>query len=117
MNLKRIVDAAPFFGPFLANNQMVCKYLSSEINKVKLNLKIQITNSVVIIGTTRDPATPYAWSVKLSKSFHNSLLVTLDADGHTGQGRDIPCIEGIVNSYLLNFSGLVGAKTCGAVGK
>ena len=116
MNLKRFVDAAPFFGPFLANNQMVCKYLSSEINKVKLNLKIQITNSVVIIGTTRDPATPYEWAYSLSKIFPNSFLVTFDADGHTGQGRNNSCIDGAVNKYLLDSLGSFMAINCPMVG-
>ena len=39
---------------------------------------------IVVIGTTRDPATPYAWSVSLAKSLQNGVLVSRDGDGHTG---------------------------------
>ena len=75
------------------------------------------TNPVLIIGTTRDPATPYEWAIALSKSFPNSFLTTLDADGHTGQGRTNPCIDGAVDSYLINFQGPSKAISCASFGK
>jgi hypothetical protein len=56
---------------------------------------------VIVIGTTRDPATPYEWSVGLHEIFKNSKLVSLDADGHTGQGRGSACVDNVVDSYLL----------------
>ena len=72
---------------------------------------------VMIIGTTRDPATPFEWSVALSKEFPNSFLVTLDSDGHTGQSRRNLCVDRAVNSYLLAAKGLFIAKACVSVGK
>jgi len=56
---------------------------------------------VIVIGTTRDPATPYEWSVGLHQIFKNSKLISLDADGHTGQGRGSACVDEAVDSYLL----------------
>jgi hypothetical protein len=59
------------------------------------------TAPVIVIGTTRDPATPYEWSVGLHQIFKNSKLISLDADGHTGQGRGSACVDNAVDSYLL----------------
>jgi hypothetical protein len=56
---------------------------------------------VIVIGTTRDPATPYEWSVGLHQIFENSKLISLDADGHTGQGRGSACVDNAVDAYLL----------------
>jgi hypothetical protein len=56
---------------------------------------------VIVIGTTRDPATPYEWSVGLHQIFKNSKLISLDADGHTGQGRGSACVDEAVDDYLV----------------
>ena len=117
LTLQNFVYAAPVFGPYLANNYMACRFLVSEKHFVKFDLKLEITSPVMIIGTTRDPATPYEWAVALSKIFANSYLVTLDGDGHTGQGRSNPCIDGAVNAYLIDFRGSSRAITCASVGK
>ena len=55
----------------------------------------------MIIGTTRDPATPYEWAQSLHKEISGSRLLTLDADGHTGHGRGSTCIDSAVDAYLL----------------
>ena len=39
---------------------------------------------IVVIGTTRDPATPYAWAQGLARELDSGLLITRDGDGHTG---------------------------------
>ena len=116
-NLQKFVDAAPVFGPYLANNEMVCRYLFTEVHNVKFDFKLVTSSPVLIIGTTRDPATPYEWSVALSKSFPISFLVTLDADGHTGQGRRNSCIDGAVDGYLIDFPRSLRALNCSSVGK
>ena len=67
---------------------------------------------VLIIGTTRDPATPYEWAFNLSKKFINSSFLTLDADGHTGQNRGIPCIENAVLSFLTKNKSQSDTITC-----
>ena len=102
---KRFSDAAPVFGPYLAYTNIACKYLTPP-NKDKLtrstNKIISIkTAPIIVIGTTRDPATPYEWSVGLNQIFKNSKLISLDADGHTGQGRGSACVDDAVDSYFL----------------
>ena len=117
INLNKFIDAAPIFGPYLAENEIVCSYLYPLQNYVNSYMNLAVTNPVMIIGTTRDPATPYEWSAALSRSFPHSLLVTLDADGHTGQGRRNSCIDSAVDRYLIDLYGSSGALICASLGK
>ena len=113
---KRFTDAAPVFGPYLAYTNIACKYLTPP-TKDKLtrstNKIISIkTAPIIVIGTTRDPATPYEWSVGLNQIFNNSKLISLDADGHTGQGRGSACVDEAVDSYLLQGKSPKKNLTC-----
>jgi pimeloyl-ACP methyl ester carboxylesterase len=103
---KRFTDAAPVFGPYLAYTNISCKYLTppTRDNLTRSTNRISSikTAPVIVIGTTRDPATPYEWSVGLHQIFKNSKLISLDADGHTGQGRGSACVDEAVDAYLLN---------------
>jgi hypothetical protein len=56
---------------------------------------------MIVIGTLRDPATPYLWAVALSKLITNSILITLDGDGHTGHGRGSSCVDKTVDTYFI----------------
>jgi pimeloyl-ACP methyl ester carboxylesterase len=102
---KRFTDAAPVFGPYLAYTNISCKYLTLPTKDKLTRSTNKITSiktaPVIVIGTTRDPATPYEWSVGLHQIFKNSKLISLDADGHTGQGRGSACVDDAVDVYLL----------------
>jgi pimeloyl-ACP methyl ester carboxylesterase len=102
---KRFTDAAPVFGPYLAYTNISCKYLTPPTKDKLTRSTNKITSiktaPVIVIGTTRDPATPYEWSVGLHQIFKNSNLISLDADGHTGQGRGSACVDNAVDAYLL----------------
>ena len=100
---------APVFGPYLAYNALVCHYfpgVDSSTKSASISADSSIGESVtsaslMIIGTTRDPATPYEWAQSLHKEIVSSRLLTLDADGHTGHGRGSICIDSAVDAYLL----------------
>ena len=57
---------------------------------------------IVVIGTTRDPATPYQWAVALAHQLDSGVLVSRDGDGHTGYHRGSPCVDHAVESYLVS---------------
>jgi pimeloyl-ACP methyl ester carboxylesterase len=57
---------------------------------------------IVVIGTTRDPATPYQWAVNLAHDLSSGVLITRDGDGHTGYHSDNECVNHAVDSYLVN---------------
>ena len=92
---------APVFGPYLAYSEITCRYFPNltEVTQIKIE-KLQ-TDPILIIGTTRDPATPYKWAQTLSEIFQSSVLITLDGDGHTGHGRGSTCVDSAVDRYLL----------------
>ena len=92
---------APIFGPYLAYAGLACRYLPNLSSVEKIAIKKLETDPILIIGTTRDPATPYKWAQSLAKIFTSSLLLTLDGDGHTGHGRGSTCIDSAVDRYLL----------------
>jgi pimeloyl-ACP methyl ester carboxylesterase len=54
---------------------------------------------ILVIGTLRDPATPYVGAQALAKQLGGSLL-TFDGDGHTAFLRST-CVDNVVKSYVV----------------
>lgn len=67
---------------------------------------------IVVVGTTRDPATPYEWSVRLDDQLENGRLITYDGDGHTAYGRGSQCVDEAVDSYLVQGRALPEKTSC-----
>jgi pimeloyl-ACP methyl ester carboxylesterase len=56
--------------------------------------------AALVIGTTFDPATPYAWARRLTAELGNARLLTMVGDGHTAFGGNSPCIDDAVVAYV-----------------
>jgi pimeloyl-ACP methyl ester carboxylesterase len=94
-------EQAPIFGPYLAYAGLPCRYFPNLSSVEQIEVKSLKTKPILIIGTTRDPATPYKWAQSLAKIFSGSVLITLDGDGHTGHSRGSTCVDSAVDRYLL----------------
>ncbi|CAB4987877.1 unannotated protein [freshwater metagenome] len=104
---KIFATKAPVFGPYLAYNALSCQYFP-KTSATSASISSISTTPIIIVGTTRDPATPYQWAVALHKIIQNSRLISLNADGHTGQGRGSECVDSAIDKYLL--TGAIPAK-------
>jgi pimeloyl-ACP methyl ester carboxylesterase len=58
---------------------------------------------IVVVGSTGDPATPYADAQALAGQLQHGVLLTRVGDGHTGYPFS-QCIRDHVNAYLLNLT-------------
>jgi hypothetical protein len=56
---------------------------------------------ILVVGTTHDPATPYAWARALANQLASGVLLTREGDGHTAYGRGNTCVDSAVDDYLL----------------
>ena len=56
---------------------------------------------VLIVGTTNDPATPYAGAIDLQQRIARSRVLTFDSTEHGAYGRGVACIDDAVDRYLL----------------
>ena len=70
------------------------------------------TAPILVVGTTFDPATPYWWSVALSRQLTTSTLLTYRGDGHTAYGAGSPCIDRSVGGYLLTGTMPAAGTVC-----
>lgn len=106
----KFAKAAPVFGPYVAYSGITCNLLKATIKSTQLTpdskqeSQPQIKKTatpILIIGTTQDPATPYAWAKALSTYIPGSRLITLQGEGHTGYGRGSACTDNAVDAYLI----------------
>jgi hypothetical protein len=93
------------------------QFLNQTLNRTPANntKDTQIKNTatpVLVIGTTQDPATPYAWAKALSRYIVGSHLITLEAEGHTGYGRVLACVDVVVDLYLVSSETPARNLTC-----
>jgi pimeloyl-ACP methyl ester carboxylesterase len=66
---------------------------------------------IVVLGTTGDPATPYAWARSLADQLPGGVLLTLRGEGHTAYRNGVACINERVDRFFV--SGAVPAPvTC-----
>jgi pimeloyl-ACP methyl ester carboxylesterase len=92
---------APRFGRALAYGPVACAYWSVPPVSHPAPVSAPGAPTIVVVGTTRDPATPYAWSKALATQL-KGVLLTHDGDGHTAYGyHRSACVERVVDAYLL----------------
>ncbi len=94
---------APRFGRALAYGPIVCAYWPVPPVSKAGPIRAADAPPIVVVGTTRDPATPYDWSEALAEQLPG-VLVTYDGDGHTayGYGRS-SCVDRVVDAYLISL--------------
>ena len=86
---------------YLDHIGLACRYFPKLSTVEQIKIESLKTKPILVIGTTRDPATPYKWAQSLAKVLDGSILITLDGDGHTGHGRGSICVDSAVDHYLL----------------
>lgn len=94
-------EASPTFGAVFAWGLTGC--LGQEAESTERDREITAAGAapIVVVGTTRDPATPYQWAVSLADQLASGVLVSRDGDGHTGYNSGNACVDTAVEDYLL----------------
>jgi pimeloyl-ACP methyl ester carboxylesterase len=93
---------SPRFGAYLAWSALPCDTWPVEPVGEPRVITADGAPPILVVGTTRDPATPYAWSERLAAQLTSGVLLTYDGDGHTAYGRGSTCIDDNVDRFLLD---------------
>lgn len=95
-------QAAPLWGSLLVGESSPCEVWP--IDPVGGTRTIEAPGSppIVVVGTTRDPATPYEWSERLAGQLESGVLVSFDGDGHTAYMRSNDCVNGAIDGFFID---------------
>ncbi len=94
-------EASPTFGRVFAWGLMGCQGIQVESSEPELDIDAEGAAPIVVVGTTRDPATPYEWAVGLADQLDSGVLVSRDGDGHTAYNAGNECIDDALEAYLI----------------
>lgn len=99
---RELAKASPTVGKYLAYGGTSCKDWKYPSTGKPAPVSAPGAAPIVVIGTTGDPATPYAWSTALNQQLESSVLLTFQGEGHTAYGRSNECIGNAVDEYFLD---------------
>jgi pimeloyl-ACP methyl ester carboxylesterase len=68
---------------------------------------------IVVVGNSGDPITPLAGAQKMAEDLESAVLLVWQGTGHTSYPKN-PCINGAVNSYLIDLAPPMDGLTCPA---
>ena len=94
--------AAPLWGRFLAWGEVICGVWPVPATSKPAPVHATGSAPIVVVGTTRDPATIYEWAVQLRKELDNAVLLTFEGDGHTAYQRGSSCINSAIDDYFVD---------------
>lgn len=101
---ERLSAAYPFFGPLAGGGQPGCdpQLPPAQPGSALGDVRADPDAGVLVIGTTHDPATPYAGALDLQARIAGSQLLTYESTEHAAYGRGVACIDDRVDRYLIS---------------
>jgi pimeloyl-ACP methyl ester carboxylesterase len=98
----RFSRLAPVFGPVATWFAYGCSNWPVSRSEPLPDFSAKGAAPIVVVGTTRDPATPYQQAVKLADVLESGVLLTRDGDGHGAYGAGNTCIDDAIDAYLAD---------------
>ena len=97
-SIDRLSAAAPFLGEYLAWGNLPC----AATEAIAPAEPVGPAPTVLVVATTHDPATPFAWAELLVSQLGDAVLLVRDGDGHTGYREGSGCTDEAVDAFLLD---------------
>ncbi|MBO3089911.1 alpha/beta hydrolase [Cellulomonas dongxiuzhuiae] len=107
-----VAAVAPTVGQFFSYGGVSCAQWPVPAVGSLESYEAQGAAPILVVGTTNDPATPYAWAQSLSKLLSSAVLLTFEGEGHTAYGRSNACVKDAVDTYLLTGEAPADGTTC-----
>jgi pimeloyl-ACP methyl ester carboxylesterase len=101
---KRFAKSAPYFGAAIEYGSMPCAFWRVPPVEDTHAVSAPGAPPILVIGTTRDPATPFAWAKSLARQLSSGVLLTHDGDGHTAYINHDSCVDAVVADYVLRLN-------------
>ncbi|MFF3498871.1 alpha/beta hydrolase [Streptomyces sp. NPDC003247] len=98
--LPQFLRTSPQFGRLFATPLMQCAHWPVPPAQPSRTVSAPDAAPILVVGTTRDPATPYPWAKALTRQLSSGRLLTYDADGHAAYHRGNACVVTAVDRYL-----------------
>lgn len=96
---RLFAKTAPDFGAAEAWGSLECNYWPVPPTGRAAPVHLSESVPILVVGSTHDPATPYAWAQALTSQLEGAELLTRDGDGHTGYFSST-CVQAWVDRYL-----------------
>jgi pimeloyl-ACP methyl ester carboxylesterase len=100
--LPRFEKASPTFGKVFASSLTTCHVWPIHSGHKPHAVHATGSPPILVVGTTRDPATPLVWAQSLARQLPHGVLITRDGDGHTGYHQGSSCVDNTVEDYLVH---------------
>ena len=105
---------APLFGAPIVWGSLTCAYWpvpSYPLPRIRA-AGGQGSRPILVVGTLRDPATPYRQAQALAADLASGVLLGWNGDGHTAYGEGSACVDTIVNDYLIDLTVPRSGRVC-----
>ena len=99
---QQILQSSPTFGASLGNQDARCQAWGHNGTRRPAPIHAKGAAPILVVGTTGDPATPYAWSQAMADQLESGRLLTWEGNGHTAYGRAGACVQKAVDTYLTS---------------
>jgi len=105
--LAEIDAAAPILGKFFAYDDFAvldtaCSNWPVPRADLPTSFEAKGAPPILVIGTTNDPATPYAWAQALASQLSSGVMITHTGEGHTVYNQGVTCIDDTVDAFFLD---------------
>jgi hypothetical protein len=99
---RQAAQAAPLFGAPIVWGNLACAYWPVKSYPLPA-IRAAGAPPILVVGTLRDPATPYRWAQALTSDLSSGVLLGWNGDGHTAYGEGSSCVDTIVNDYFVSL--------------
>jgi pimeloyl-ACP methyl ester carboxylesterase len=95
----QFAKASADFGASEAWSTLPCNYWPVPATGAPEPFHLPYALHILVVGSTHDPATPYAWAQALAQQLDGATLLTRTGDGHTGYFSS-SCVQVWVDDFL-----------------
>jgi pimeloyl-ACP methyl ester carboxylesterase len=99
---REAVAVAPRMGAFIVNNSLPCSVWPVPADPPVDRLTAAGAPPILVIGTTKDPATPLSQARSLTSALVHGRLLVAAGEQHTSFNNGNECVDDIVTRYLVD---------------